>query len=194
MPRVLGKNKEMDQLERNIKAAREELDQIESLDTERVWKGIQEELNPTTKVRRLSNKRWWAIAAAVAILILSVNTFLMWQKINQVDETLEYSLSSLSPELAAKEATYKKLIHAKAEVIATAALSEATFKAFFEELALLDTLQKEYTEQIPLYGANERLINTLIRYYELKIRLLERLENELIKKRHHEIREQNSSI
>ncbi|MEM8528648.1 MAG: hypothetical protein AAGG68_28675 [Bacteroidota bacterium] len=176
----------MDSLEKNIQAKRGELDYAEQVEETQLWNNIQAQLGTVQPTKQRSLMQWWAMAASIALLALIVSTVLMWQQLQQNEEMIHYSLSSLSPELEQKENNYKQIIQAKKEAIQFDQLNPQEFQALFEELEILENLYQEYAAQIPMYGKNDRLINTLIKYYELKIRILEQLENELIKKKHYE--------
>ncbi|MEN0048600.1 MAG: hypothetical protein AAF806_16180 [Bacteroidota bacterium] len=176
----------MDALEKNIQSQRGELDHVEQVDETQLWNTIRLQLEVAPPAKRVSLMKWWAVAASVVLLVLMVSSVLMWQQLQQNGELLQYSLSSLSPELEQQEENYKQIIQAKKQELNFDQLNPSEFQALFDELAILDDLYQEYTAQIPMYGKNDRLINTLIKYYELKIRVLEQLENELIKKKHYE--------
>jgi len=176
----------MDSLEKEIQAKRGELDYVEPVEEIQLWNNIQTQLGTPPKAKRVSLVKWWAVAASIALFALIVSTVLMWQQLQQNEELLQYSLSSLSPELEQQEENYKQIIQAKKQEINFDQLNPSEFQALFEELNILDNLYQEYAAQIPIYGKNDRLINTLVKYYELKIRILEQLENELIKKKHYE--------
>lgn len=176
----------MDSLEKNIQAKRGELDYVEQVEETQLWNTIQLQLGVAPPAKRVSFMKWWAVAASIALLVLMVSTILMWQQLQRNGDLIQYSLSSLSPELEQQEENYKQIIQAKKQEINFDQLNPGEFQALFEELEILDNLYQEYAAQIPIYGKNDRLINTLIKYYELKIRILEQLENELIKKKHYE--------
>ena len=176
----------MDDLEKNIQAKRGELDYVEQVEETQLWNTIRSQLEAAPPAKQVSFTKWWAIAASVALVVLMISTVLMWQQLQRNEELLQYSLSSLSPELEQQEENYKQIIQTKKQEINFDQLNPNEFQALFEELEILDDLYQEYAAQIPMYGKNDRLINTLIKYYELKIRILEQLENELIKKRHYE--------
>ena len=133
------------------------------------------------------------MAASIALIALIASTVLLWKQV-QEEDSVQYSLADFSPELGEKEATYKALISKKEQALQLDTVNRKEFEALFEELDILDTIYQEYSQQIPLYGENERLINTIIKYYELKIRILEQLENELFKKKHYQSYEKEITI
>ncbi len=171
----------MDPLERKILQDRDALNRVEQPEVEAIWEGVRQGLEEPRKLRA---RRWWMVAAAAILLLLSMNVFLLWEKGGESEPAL--SLADVSPELAVKEREFQRLISEKESAISKEELPKAEFAALFHELEILEDLNAEYRKELPVYGNNERLINTLIRYYELKILILEQIENEIIKKKYNE--------
>lgn len=183
----------MDKLEQKIQSKRAVLDHVEELDANALWQGIRQELDAPKTARRIHLVRWWAMAASVALVALIVSTVLLWKQVQEAPNKA-YSLAYFSAELGEQEANYQALISEKEQNLQLDTIKREEFEALFEELDVLDTIYQEYSQQIPLYGENERLINTLIKYYELKIRVLEQLENELFKKQEYKEYEKEITI
>jgi hypothetical protein len=181
----------MDEFERQIRNRRKELDAAENVPTDTLWTGIEERMNthhkPGKQVRLY--QRW--LAAATVLLLLSFGlAYAGWQS----PDPLPTRLSDLSPELAREEAAFLNAISLKEAAININELDAELYAPFFEELSILDSLQAEYQRELPEYGANDRLLNTLIQYYELKIQLLEQLENNLAKQQYYGIPNQPLEI
>ncbi|MEL6356729.1 MAG: hypothetical protein AAFQ37_07325, partial [Bacteroidota bacterium] len=73
-------------------------------------------------------------------------------------------------------------------------LDKNIYGPFLEELQLVDSLRAEYLQELPQYGNEVRMVNTLIRYYELKIRILSQIENELLKQKQYDNSNTTSTI
>ena len=171
----------MDQLEKQIREKRAALDSVEEPEIEAIWQGVRQGVE--RRQSHLLRWRWISVAATLAIL-LGLNLFLLWDRAER-DSTV-ITLSDLAPELAEQEKGFQTLIARKEAALGLDHLSREEFSALFRELDLLEEIHSESLQEIPFRGNNERLINTLIRYYELKILILEQLENEIHKKRYNE--------
>lgn len=180
----------MDEFERQIRRHRVELDAVEDIGTPELWSGIEERMSGRNTGRRLRRKRRW-LAAATVLLVFSLGLgYLSWPG----EENIPMTLSDLSPELAEKETAFQQVISAKEDALNIKALDRETFAPYLEELSIIDSLQANYLNELPEYGTNERLLNAIIRYYELKIQILEQLENDLAKQQYYDIPNQQLEI
>ncbi len=188
----------MENLEKYIVGHRDELDSVEALNVEKIWLGVSQQPAVSSRQSTLcpkdslwdglavNKKKWvWAVAASVLLLIGFGLGYLVGD--DKTEEPL-YSLKDISPQLAEQEAEFIQLISQKEAEIDIQNLEKETFKDIFEELELLDEIHKEFRKDIPQFSQNDQLVSTLIRYYEQKIRILERLSNEIEKHKNHEIR------
>lgn len=176
----------MDQLEKYIKDNRAAMDQMEPLDTEALWARIAPEEQtgkdrPSAWQIKIGRNWQWSIAASIAI---AITAFLLWP--DAAPEQLSQSIASYYPELAEQERNYTRQIAQKEADLNLSKLSKSEFREVFEELELLENLHQEYIKDIPEFGNNDRLVQALIKYYEHKIRILERLKNEVEKQKNHE--------
>ena len=67
-------------------------------------------------------------------------------------------------------------------------LDQSQYREFIDELNVLEELKDEYLREVAGIPSNEQLIKTLIRFYERKIKILERLNREIEKQEHDENR------
>lgn len=171
----------MDDFERQIRQGREEMDRVENLDADSLWTGIDERMTARRSGNRLRVYRRWLVAASFLVLVSLGVAFFGWQNQDEVPTRL----SDLSPELARQEATFLKTIAGKEAVLKIDELDREAYAPFLDELLLLDSLNAEYQRELPHYGTNERLLSSLVRYYELKIQLLEQLENHLAQQQYY---------
>ena len=177
----------MENFEKYLRDNREELDRVEPLDEQAMWEGISKKVHsPQSAVRSLrSHWKWLAMAASVAALIGWGLYFLKPAE----EPNIVISLGDISPELAEREANLMLLISQKEKEIGLDTLNAEAFAEVFEELAELEANSKATRWDMNNGSANERTVETLLRQYELKIRILENLSKEIEKKQYHEERE-----
>ncbi len=176
----------MDEFERQIRRHRSDLDAVEDLSTQELWSGIEERMTGRTSGKRIRGYQRWLAAATILLVFALGLAYVGWQD----EENLPQRLSDLSPELAKQETAFLQTISAKEAALKIEELDRETFAPFFEELTILDSIQAGYLRELPEYGTNERLLNTIIRYYELKIQILEQLENDLAKQQYYDVSNQ----
>ena len=181
----------MTELERYILQNRDQLENIEAPSgPEAVWTKVAARVNPGQRpftARRVERRRWFQLAAAASIgLLIGLG---MWQVLpqNWTQETrAEPSIANFFPDLADREAEYRKLIARKEVEIGIDQLDPREYSDIFMELELLDTFREEYLRDMAKVPSDDDLVETLLRFYERKVRILERLNNEIEKKNHHE--------
>ena len=191
----------MSDFENFIKNNRTEFDDLEDLSIGGIWKGVEsklgEEDSDSNKEKRVSffriRKSYLFAAAASVLLLIGFMAGQKWSVNPPVEKALP-SLADISPELAKTEAEFKKLIAQKESEIGLNRLEKEAFAEIFDELDLLESIHEEYRKDIPEFGHNDQLIHTLIKYYEQKIRLLERLSNEIEKLKYYEERKREKHI
>ena len=186
----------MSPLEKNIKENRSELDHIEMPDTIRIWKGIQNELkegkSPPTNGWGLSIGKYWKWSIAASVCLLVVAYFLFWQMPPSSSEDID--LASYYPELAAQQDEFVQQIKQKEAEVNIGKLDKSSFADIFTELEMLDNIHQGTLQDVPKYIDNEQMVRTLIRYYEQKIRILERLSKEVEKQQYHEDKNHERSL
>ncbi|MFK8006529.1 MAG: hypothetical protein AB8H03_09165 [Saprospiraceae bacterium] len=174
----------MDFLEKRIKQHRDEFDQIERVDEGLLWQNIQTDLGEKTPVRKLHSNRFlqiYAVAATVALLMMASWFFFQNQNAapamaTSPEETPQKFLDF--PE----EENYQQLVAEKKEEIDFDEINKSKFKDIFHELDLLENVHDEFKEDLPILSDEEKAIQVLQKYYERKIRILERLSKEIEKK------------
>lgn len=186
----------MSPLEKNIKKNRSELDHIEEPDTRRIWKGIQNELmeekSPHKNGWNLSIGKYWQWSMAASVCLLIVAYFLFWQMPPSSSEDID--LASYYPELAKQQDEFVQQIKQKEAEVNIDQLDKNSFTDIFKELEMLDNIHQETLEDVPKYIDNEQMVRTLIRYYEQKIRILERLSREVEKQHYNEEKNHERSL
>lgn len=173
----------MENFEKYLRENRDKLDRMEEFGHDEMWKGILKKMpnhqSPVTNHPSRFQWKWVAMAASVAALI-------GWALfIFQPEPEPPFSMADFSPELAEQEAELQKLISQKEMEVGLDTLNPETFAEVFAELAELES-NAELTRQDLATGLiKERTLETLIRQYELKIRILENLSREIDKKKYH---------
>ncbi len=178
----------MDPLEDFILENREELDRIEPVQKEALWNKISNEL-PDDSGLRIAHERtnpwqisigrnWLMVAAGIA---LAIGVGLFWVNANAPESSAKIELAQFSPELAEEQARYIALVKAKEEELGIEQLDREVFQEVFQELETWEEIYREYLQDLPTYQAKEEVVHTLSKYYERKIRILERLSREMEK-------------
>ncbi|MFK7773487.1 MAG: hypothetical protein AB8F94_15160 [Saprospiraceae bacterium] len=175
----------MDFLEKRINEHRDEFDEIERVDEGLLWQNIQADLGDKTPVKKLHSSRFlqiYAVAATVALLVMASWFFYNNQNaapavaIIDEDNTPQKFLDF--PE----EENYQQLVAEKKEEIDFDEINKSKYKDIFHELELLEDVHDEFKEDLPVISDEEKAIQVLQKYYERKIRILERLSKEIEKK------------
>jgi hypothetical protein len=163
-------------LEKYIKDHRLQLDDIEELNIDEMWKDFVEKDKPTSKPKF----NWYKVAAIGIVLIAAVTIFSQNISINQ-DELIHKKLSQSDLNLALEQENLVKLISNQGEAIEKMGIDEKQFPDLFQELKVLDTLQMEAMQDLENYQDRRNLYKALMRNYESKVRVLELIINEFDK-------------
>ena len=183
----------MNQLEEHIKQNRSQLDHIEDPRREVLWKNIQKGLNPERKrpngwTIHLGTNWRWSIAIAITLMI----GMGIW-RYTQTPVESQPTLAQFYPELIEQENHYRQLITEKENDLQIGKLDPQKFGDIFQELQILEEVHAELIADLPNYISEDDLVRTLVKYYERKIMVLERLSRE-IEKRNHDEKKQEQFI
>ncbi len=170
----------MNWLEQYIKKNRKKLD-IDEPDDSFIWEGISSNLDD----KRGNNKLWLKIAAGFIILLASGYAIMYWTLSNNETDNL-LTLSDISEDLKNQESMFQLAVNQKMDNIKSYNVDAKEYSSFFEEIEIIDKYYADYLADLQEMGNNPRLIQAMLHYYELKIRILERMLNELEKKEYHE--------
>jgi len=170
-----------------IKVNRNQLDDVEQVDELPVWQNIQSELPATNNSNHHSNFRYfWLGGVAASVLFLLGFGYYLWQQPASPTQLEDFQLANVAPDLEEEETNYKKIISEKTGAIQLDKINPEDYKDIFLELQLLEEIHQEYRKDLSAFGHQDQLVKTLIKYYERKIRILERLSKEI------EIKEYNN--
>lgn len=169
----------MKNIEEAVKKNRALLD-VEEPDDMFIWSGINRKLD------KRRNMRFAALRlAAVIVLMIAIGiTVLFYEKGRQTKAML--TLSDISPALKAEENLFVLTIDERMNEIQQTGINREDYKTFFEEIEILDNYYAAYLADLQKMGNNPRLIQAMLHYYELKIRILEKMLNEIEKRKNHE--------
>lgn len=174
----------MDQLERHIRKNRNSLDNVEQPDIEKMWSAIQQEVVP--EKRKKSALIIGLRKVAVAASFMLIGGIAVWLFMNPSNNNKASGLAAFYPELAETEIKYQRTISEKEAAIPFDSLDRFLFEEILDELNELEDIKATTLEDLPQYSDNERVVNVLLRYYERKIQILERLSNEYQKSKRNE--------
>jgi uncharacterized protein YecA (UPF0149 family) len=167
----------MTDLEKHIRENRAQLD------TEKVPGDAWKTISNRSGFRKRSN--WpdiMKIAAGISIGLFVA--FLLYKQDARI-ETL-YSLSDIAPEYEQIENQYIESVNQLYDKIDVENLDTVEYQWLLDEITYLDEMNAQYRDDIDSYVDSEKLVKSLIDYYEKKIRLLERLELEINRSKNEE--------
>lgn len=167
-------------IDKYIKDKRTQLD-IEEPDDQFIWDGISNELEKSNR-----NRIPWLKIAALFIIFLTAGYFIMYRFIKQDEEQKMITIADLSEELGKQENLYQLTINQQMENIQSMDVDPEVYKSFFDEIEVLDQYYDEYLKDLQEVGNKQKLIQAMLHYYELKIRILSRMLNEIEKTKHNE--------
>lgn len=195
----------MDKFEQFINKNKAELDSIEEPETDLIWMGIYAKLSEDKKensipiqeqkkpIKMILLPQSWAIGIAAAILVLiGISIWMFSQSSMQQEQTIQ--LADYLPEIAAQEKEFQRLITQKESELDISNINQKEYQEIFLELQLLDEIRGEYLKDVPSFNQKDQLVEVLLKYYERKIRILERLSNEIEKKKKYENYKKETSI
>lgn len=170
----------MNWLEQYIKKNRSRLD-VDEPDDNFIWEGISDNLDEKKGINRM----WLKIAAGFIILLACGYAIMYWTLSDSTPDNL-LTLSDISEDLGNQENLFQLTIGQKMDDIKSYDVDPKEYESFFEEIEILDKYYADYLADLQEMGNHPRLIQAMLHYYELKIRILERMLNELEKKEYHE--------
>ncbi|PHN04156.1 hypothetical protein [Flavilitoribacter nigricans] len=192
----------MDQLEKKIRENQAELDRIESVDADALWQKIQQ---PEARIRPLParsgsgwqlqvGRNWQLTAAAAVLLLIGVSIWLIQPPGQESMAGANLSVEDYYPEIADEEMAFRRTIARKEAELNLDGLNRQEFIDIFNELDELEKIHRRQMQDLPEVFDNDEWVSTLMRYYEQKLRILERLSREIDKQKQVEERSRARSI
>jgi len=164
-------------IEEYIRKNRNQLD-VEKPDEDYLWTGISHSINKKQK-RFIVLK---IAAAAIVIITLSVIAY----QVTSFRSNQQLILAKIDPDLAKQEAQFQHQIKTYYQVLETKNFNEDLLTSNFKDLEYIDTLINKYSDDLNKYGPNPKLLNSLLDLYQKKIKLLDRMLNEIEKNQKYE--------
>ena len=166
-------------LDEYIRKNRNLLD-VEKPDEDYLWTGISQSISAQKKKRS-----FWGLKIAASIIIIIGLSFLTYQLIS-IRNNQQLILAKIDPDLAKQEAQFQHQIKAYYQVLEKTDYNKDLLASSFKDLEYIDTLINKYSKDLSQYGPNPRLLNSLMDLYQKKIRLLDRMLNEIEKEQTYE--------
>ena len=166
-------------IEEYIRKNRNQLD-VDQPDEDYLWTGISHSINTKRSRNRFLTLK---IAAAAAIVItLSFITY----HVTSLRHNQQLILAKIDPNLAKQEAQSQQQIKTYYQVLQKTDYDEDLLTTNFKDLEYIDTLIQKYSDDLSKYGPNPKLLNSLMDLYQKKIKLLDRMLNEIEKNKRYE--------
>jgi len=166
--------------EKHMEKIRTSLD-TDTPDDELIWKGIEKEIVKKPNYRRMY---YWSLAA-IFVLLFGIGYLLVNNLRDQNMQNQYYSLGNISAELGKQQQYYLTVIASKQEQIDNAKVNKSELEYLYKNLELIAILEKQFMDDLKEMPNNDRIINSIIRNYERKIEILERILRETKKKEHY---------
>ena len=164
---------------------RKEFDNVESVPTDLIWHGIQDNMR-RNKTRRIYLRL--SAAASIIVLIGAFTIFNATRTSNVVNQTI------MSAEFNAEENKYYRLANNKMNEINYSELDKEEYGEIMAELAELDSMYNDIKNELASLPDAEKAIQTAIRFHERKLQILELLEKEIENRKREELNESNLKI
>ena len=174
----------MDKMKKYIQENRREMDEAEFVPRDEMWNAISKRGRIGEGGFYSKNKTillWKRLSIAAGLLAL-IGWGLWFFNKNESPK----SLADTFPEIAKKEMNFQQLIAEKEKDIDLKNVDRAIFQDVLNDLDSLDKSMGQTRDDIFLFPENDRAVETLLRSYELKIRILENLKRQIEKQKYHE--------
>ncbi len=166
-------------IEEYIRKNRNQLD-VEKADEDYLWTGISHSLKS-----KLKQKRFFTIKIAAAVILVIALSFITYQ-VTSLRSNQQLILAKIDPNLAKQEAQFQNQIKTYYQVLQKTTYNEDLLTTSFRDLEYIDTLINKYSDDLNQNGPNPKLINSLMDLYQKKIKLLDRMLNEIEKNQNYE--------
>jgi len=166
-------------IEEYIRKNRQNID-VENADEDYLWTGISHSINTKN-----NQKRFFTLKIAAAAILVITLSFITYQ-VTSLRNNQQLILAKIDPNLAKQEAQFQKQIKTYYQFIQKANYDEDLLATSFNDLEYIDTLISKYSEDLNKYGPNPKLVNSLMDLYQKKIRMLNRMLNEIEKTQEYE--------
>lgn len=172
----------MDEFEKYIKDHKSDLD-TEEPNRAFLWDNIQIE---TLKKKHKRETLIWRVAAVIlALTVIGQLTFMINR--SSADKPAEnIAVEQNSGSFNALEQHYLEELNDLQQRVDKKEINPAEYTVLYEELSYINELESEFKTDIPLANDKERIAEILVDTYEKKIKLLERLLEQVERKEQEE--------
>lgn len=170
-------------LEAFVDEKQKAFERVEMFDADQLWTRIAPEVEVASPNAgsgwgiQLGTYWKWSIAATILLLLVAG---LLLQKGDPGIEEAAYT--SIFPEIQEQVDRYQVEITQKEAAIGIDELPQGAYQQIFDEMALLEEIRVELLKDLPAYADQEKLRYLFLKYYEQKIKMLDRLAREVEKK------------
>lgn len=176
--------------EEKIRSQRQLLD-IDEPDDSLIWEGISRDL---AKSKTLRSNYFWK-AAAILIFVTASSYFVYREFLSPRQNIYNITLSDIAPNYSVQISRFKAEIDERwTEFERVKPANTAQLGDFFSELEQLDEMYRQCQEDYQKVGSNERLIRAMLDNYEKRVRILDRMLNEIQKQKDYEERQKQTEI
>ena len=169
-------------IEEYMRKNRNQLD-VEKPDEDYLWNGISHSISSKSyKSNQKLFLRLKIVAVAITLVALSIVTY----QVVSLRTNQQLILAKVDPKLAKQEAQFQHQIKTYYQVLQKTDFDKDQLATSYKDLEYIDTLILKYSEDLNTYGPNPKLLNSLMDLYQKKIRLLDRMLNEIEKNKNYE--------
>lgn len=168
-----------DNLEKYITDNRNEFDGIEDFNQELMWARIESKTN--TKI----NSIWKIIAICSISLLIGLAALFVYTNYN-TNKNFE-TLAGLTDEQELKRDEMIQFVSMKEQMVEDKNIDINEFEVFKQELDGLDEIEKMVMDDFSKSVNKEKLVKSMLQYYESKARILELILMETEKNKDYEI-------
>lgn len=167
-----------DNLEKFISNNRKDFDSVEEFNQDLVWAKIE------SKTRSKINLTWKIIAICAISLLLAVSALFAHTMYNQ-NSNFE-TLAGLTEEQEARRDEMIEFVSVKEQMVKEKNIDINDFQDFKRELDGLDEIEKLVMDDFSKSVNKEKMVKSMLQYYESKARILELILMETEKNKEHE--------
>lgn len=168
-----------DRIENFVENNREAFDDLEDFNQELTWAKIE------SKTRSNKNSVWKVIALCAIGLLIVVGALFVYTMSKQ-NKDFE-SLAGLTEEQEMQRDEMIKMVSLQEEKVRAKNIDINEFEQFKQELDGLDEIEKLVVGDFPTSVNKEKMVKSMLQYYESKARILELILLETEKKNNNEI-------
>ena len=161
-------------LEDQIREKRGDMD-IEKPDEDFIWAGISQNLKNRKGILQM---HIWKVAVAVIMIFIVSYTIVSRQFLKQESQLI---LVKFDPVLAKEEAQILRTIDFYYDELSNAHYDDKNLATQYSELDQIDTLISKYAQDLKVKGTDPRILSNLMNLYQKKVRILNRMLNEIEK-------------